>query len=87
VVPPDDPGLHTFLLAALLAPSSLGVPSSEDDAGRALASQAKVPLLAACCCLKGLSAVVPVLSATVALPCTSLPVQHEPHIQAGVPRS
>ena len=45
VVPVDDPGLHAFLLSALLAPASLGVPSSEDEAARALISQAKVP----CC--------------------------------------
>ena len=66
VVPVDDPGLHSFLLAALLAPASLGVPSSEDEAACALVSQAKVPCLRCylccplykcetCCCCFALS--------------------------------
>ena len=42
VVPPDAAALHSFLLAALLAPHSLGVPFSEEETARAMAAQAKV---------------------------------------------
>ena len=42
VVSPDADALHSFLLAALLAPHSLGVPASEEDTARTMAGAAKL---------------------------------------------